>query len=248
VIALLLAACSQTAPPAEPREAPAPHAEEAPVVAHGAPGESHEVHGRPHDGTDHATVNHRFDDAARWAEVFDDPERDAWQKPADLVAALNIAPGSTVADVGAGTGYFNAHLSRAVGPEGKVLAVDVEQSLVDWMTERATKEGTANVEARLGQLHDPALKPGEADLVLLVDTYHHIDGRVDWFTRLGSAMAPGGRLAIVDFKPGDLPVGPPESHRIPQEQVVAELEQAGWTPTASPDVLPYQFVQVLSRR
>ena len=239
MIVFLLAACVAPAPPPEP--------EPATVTAHGAPGESHEVHGRPADGTDHATVQHRFDDAAHWAEVLDEHERDAWQKPAELVAALQIAPGSTVADIGAGTGYLNARLAVAVGPEGHVIAVDVEQSLVTWMADRAAREATPNVEARLGGLADPGLKPGEVDLIVLVDTYHHIDERVAYFQRLTAAARPGGRLAIVDFKPGEVPVGPPESHRIPQEQVVRELTEAGWTALPAPDVLPYQFVQLMQR-
>lgn len=248
-ITLLLLSCGTTSTKTEAELAVAPTAEPATeaVVAHGAPGESHEVHGRPHHGGDHATVDHSFADAERWSQVFDDPERDAWQMPAELVAALELEPGSTVADIGAGTGYFNPHLSAAVGPEGRVIAVDIEQSLVDWMTERAEREGTANVEARLGATDDPGLQPGEADVVLLVDTYHHVGDRVAYFARLREAVPPGGRLVIVDFKPGDLPVGPPESHRIPQEKVVAELEAAGWAEVGSLELLPYQFVQVMAR-
>ncbi len=224
------------------------HDENTAVVAHGAPGESHVVHGRPHHGGDHATVDHSFADAEKWAAVFDDPARDAWQKPAELVAALQLAPGSTVADVGAGTGYFNPHLSRAVGVDGRVIAVDIEQSLVDWMNERARKEETANVEARLGRPDSPGLQAGEVDVVMLVDTYHHINERVIWFSRLKESVKPGGRLVIVDFRPGDIPVGPPESHRIPQEKVVAELVEAGWIVGENLDLLPYQFVQTMTRQ
>lgn len=221
-----------------------PAAAGAPVVAHGAPGESHPVTGRPHHGGDHATVDHSFADAARWSQVFDDPARDAWQKPVELVTGLGIRPGSTVADIGAGTGYLNPHLSRAVGAEGRVIAIDIEQGLVDWMTERATREGTPNVEVRLGRPDDPGLRPAEADLVLMVDTWHHVDGRVAWARRLLEGVKPGGRLVIVDFKPGELPVGPPEDHRIPEEKVVAELTEAGWVDAGSLDLLPYQFVRV----
>ena len=81
---------------------------------------------------------------------------------------------------------------------------------------------------------------------MLVDTYHHVGDRVAYFTRLREGLKAGGRLAIVDFKPGDLPVGPPEDHRIPEAKVVSELTQAGWTDAGSIDVLPYQFVRVFS--
>jgi len=197
---------------------------------------------------DHATVHHRFDDAEKWAKVFDDPERDAWQKPAELVAALQIAPASAVADIGAGTGYFNPHLARAVGPEGAVIAVDIEQSLVDHMTRRATTEQTPQVTARLGAPDDPKLAPGEVDLVLLVDTYHHIGERIDYFTRLAETLKPGGRLVVVDFiKDKDVPVGPKPSHRIAAAKVTAELAEAGWVASTPIDVLPYQYVLVFGR-
>lgn len=197
---------------------------------------------------DHATMQHRFDDPEKWAKVFDDPERDAWQKPADLVGALQIAPGATVADIGAGTGYFNPHLAKAVGPDGTVLAVDIEQSLVDHMAERAKKESTPQVKPQLGAMDDPKLPTDAVDLVLLVDTYHHIGDRIAYFGKVKEAMKDGGRLAIVDFKKdADIPVGPPPSHRLAEDKVQAELEKAGWTAKGSLDVLPYQYVLVFEK-
>lgn len=222
----LLLACAPH--PSTPAAAPAAHAEHA-------------------EHADHATVSHRFDDAAHWSAVFDDPARDAWQKPTELVAAMGVVPGSVVADIGAGTGYFNRHLAAATGASGKVIAVDIEPTLVAHMAARATSEGTANVEARLGRAEDPGLAAGEVDLVLLVDTYHHIDGREAYFRRLRDALKPGGRLVVVDFKAGELPIGPPPEHRIPPETVAAELQTAGWTVTGTPEVLPYQFVLIATR-
>lgn len=208
---------------------------------------AHEGGEHSHGHDDDATVTHSFADAEAWAKVFDDPERAAWQKPAELVAALELAPGSTVADIGAGTGYFNPHLSGAVGDSGKVIAVDIEATLVEYMNQRAATEGTANVEVRLGAPDDPKLAAGEASVVLLVDTYHHIDDRIAYFGRLLDTVSAGGRLVVVDFKPGDIPVGPPEAHRIPQEQVVTELVEAGWVDAGSLELLPYQFVQIVRK-
>lgn len=205
------------------------------------------VHSPTHAPGDHATVQHGFGDVQKWAAVFDDPARDAWQKPAELVAALQLPAGATVADLGAGTGYLNAHLAAAVGATGKVIAVDIEPALVDHMARRAGMEGTPQVQPRLGRADDPGLAQGEVDVVLLVDTYHHIDGRVDYFRRLREAVREGGRLVVVDFRMGQLPVGPPDSHKLPQAQVVAELVEAGWTEAGSLDILPHQFVQVMSR-
>ncbi|MEZ4238377.1 MAG: methyltransferase domain-containing protein [Myxococcota bacterium] len=195
------------------------------------------------------TVSHPFHDAARWADVFDDPARDAWQRPEALVEALRLRPGDTVADVGAGTGYFEPHLARAVGPEGHVLAVDIEPELVDHMRARFADTGLQTVEARLGAADDPALPAHEVDLVLLVDTYHHIGDRVDYFARLKDALAKKGRLVIVDFRADRDGPGPPKAHRIPAEQVVAELAEAGWKLKRDHgDLLPEQYVLELRPR
>lgn len=203
------------------------------------------AHGHGHGGCgDDATVSHRFDDAERWSAVFDDPARDAWQKPDVLVDALRLPRGGVVADIGAGTGYFNARLAEAVGRKGRVIAVDIEPSMVCHMARRALKERTLQVEPRLGAPGDPRLAPAEADVVLLVDTYHHIDDRVAYFGALRAALRPGGRLVVVDFKPGELPVGPAPDQKIPPEQVDRELASAGWTRLEAPDLLPYQFVHV----
>lgn len=203
-------------------------------------GPSDHDHGAGHED-DGATVHHRFDDAERWSKVFDDPERDAWQKPAEVVAHLELTPGMVVADIGSGTGYFNPHLAKAVGPQGKVVAVDLEPTLVAHMTKRAEADGTPWVEPRLGKPNDPGLKPDEVDRVLLVDTYHHIEDRRAYFTALTRAVRQDGLLVVVDFKSGDIPVGPPEKHRISEAKVVEELTHAGWTQVQRRE-LPYQFV------
>ena len=200
------------------------------------------------DGGDDATVHRRFDDVEKWSARFDDPARDAWQKPTELVAALGVESGATVADIGAGTGYLNPHLAKAVGEGGKLIAVDVETTLVEHMTQRAIEEGTPQVEVRLGTFDDPKLAAAEVDLVVLLDTYHHISGRVDYFRRLRAALKPGGRLAIFDWAQGDFPEGPRDDHKIPPHKVTAELKQAGWVQVeALPDeLLPYQFGLVFS--
>jgi len=195
---------------------------------------------------DDATVRHAFDDVPHWQAVLDDPARDAWQKPAALVQALGIRPGMTVADLGAGTGYFSRYLSAAVGDKGTVLAVDPEVKLVRHLRDRAEKDGTANVVPILASLDNPRLPAGAVDLVLIVNTVHHIDARTDYFRRLQRALQPGGRVAIVDYKKEPLPVGPPPAHKLAPEQVTAELTAAGYRLVEHPDVLPYQYVLVFA--
>jgi predicted methyltransferase len=189
---------------------------------------------------DHARATQRFDDASKWAGIWDHPSRDTWQAPDTVVAFLELAPGMSVADIGAGTGYFNPHLSRAVGATGVVYAADVESTLVRHMRERATREGTPNVRPLLAAMDDPRL-PAAVDRILLVDAYHHIDGRVGYFRRLQRRLNPGGRLIVVDWKQGKLPLGPAESHKMAAEEIIAELDAAGWRLLAR-DALAYQYM------
>jgi ubiquinone/menaquinone biosynthesis C-methylase UbiE len=191
--------------------------------------------------SDDATSHRRFDDPAYWSKVFDDPGRAAWQKPEELVAALGLRPGQCVADLGAGTGYFSHLLSAAVGPTGTVLAVDPEPNLVAHLRERAEREGSANVVPVLASLDNPRLPAGLVDVVLIVDTFHHIDDRVAYFRRLRQALRPPGRIAIVDWQKRELPVGPEMDHKLAREQVVREMETAGYRLIEESSILPYQY-------
>lgn len=190
---------------------------------------------------------HRFEDAAKWAKVFDDPARDAWQRPDDVVAALKLGAGMTVADLGAGTGYFLPRLSQAVGPAGQVLGLDVEPDMVRFMTERAASAKLANVTARQVAFDDPGLAAGSVDRVLIVDTWHHIAAREAYSKKLAAALKPGGFVAVVDFTL-ETEKGPPRQHRIPAEQVVAELVAGGLGARVIEEPLPDQFIVVGSRR
>lgn len=188
-----------------------------------------------------ATSSHPFDDVARWKKVFDDPGRDEWQKPGEVVAALEIEAGASVADLGSGTGFFLPHLSRAVGATGVVFAVDVEPNLVVHLRERAESERLRNVIPVLASFDDPRLPPKSLDLVLVVDTFHHLDHRLEYLRRLREALGPAGRVAIVDWKAGDLPKGPPTDHKLGRDQVAKEMTEAGYRLVAEPDLLPYQY-------
>ena len=158
------------------------------------------------------THQHSFGDAEKWAKVFDDPARDAWQKPHQVIEALALAPDAVVADIGSGTGYFAARLVHFV-PQGRVYGVDIEPDMVKYLAERARREGLANLVSVAGLPDDPRL-PGKADLVLMVDVYHHIENREAYFRKLRGYLNAGGRVAVIDFRQ-DSPDGPPKSERIP---------------------------------
>ncbi len=184
------------------------------------------------------THQHQFKDAEKWAHVFDDPQRDAWQKPHEVIQALELAPGAVVADIGAGTGYFSARLATML-PKGRVYAVDVEPDMVKHLAQRARKEGRANMQAVQGAFDDPKL-PGKADLMLFVDVHHHIDKREQYFKNLQRYLNPGGRVAIIDFRP-DASMGPPKHSRIPADKVKAELKAAGYSLAGEHAFLPNQY-------
>lgn len=194
--------------------------------------------------SDRATASHSFADVDYWSKVFDDPSRDGWQKPQALLAALAVRPGLTVADLGAGTGYFSRYLAAAVGPQGTVLAVEVEPTLVAHLRARAEREESANLVPLLASPDNPRLPAAGVDLVLVVDTYHHFDHRRHYLPLLRRALRPGGRVVIVDWKPGELPQGPPPDHKLPREQVIAEMRDAGFALAEDLDLLPYQYTLV----
>ena len=184
---------------------------------------------------------HSFGDAGKWAQVFDDPKRDAWQKPHEVIQALALKPDAVVADIGSGTGYFSSRIANMT-PRGRVYGVDTEPDMVKYLADRAKREGLKNIAPVKGAPDDPRL-PEKVDLVLLVDVYHHIDDRERYFRRLAASLKPGGRVAVIDFRM-DSPDGPPRSARIAPDRVKAELKSAGYVLHREHEFLPNQYFLV----
>jgi ubiquinone/menaquinone biosynthesis C-methylase UbiE len=206
---------------------------------------------RPADHGEHAhgegmeTAEHGFEDVQKWVERFESPERDDYQMPDRVIEALGLEPGQTAADIGAGTGYFTFRLARAVAPDGKVHAVDIEPGMVDFLNERMENEEAGNlVEAILADPADPLLPDGTVDLILLVNTYHHIPGRVDYLLGLKADLAPRGRIVVIDFNKKEIPVGPPKEHKMSRGEVIFDFESAGYRLVREKNFLPYQYFLV----
>ena len=176
--------------------------------------------------------------------------RDAWQQPETVIETLAIAPGATVADVGAGDGYFVPWLSRAVGPEGRVFAVEVDAERVVDLEQLVADEGLDNVEVVLGGFEDPGLPDGEIDLVFLCNTYHHIEARPAYFARVRTDdLTRGGRVAILDPNrdaTGMVSWFLEDGHTSSAPEVREEMAQAGYESTASPDFLVSQIFEIFA--
>jgi predicted methyltransferase len=175
--------------------------------------------------------------------LLESPDRGLWQKPDEIMDALNIADGSIVADVGAGAGWFTVRLARRVGPNGRVYAEDIQRPMLEAIGYRVRREGLTNVETVLGTAEDPNLPTG-LDAVLVVDVYAEVTDPVSLLTDVAAALQPQGRLGIVDFtKEGGGP-GPPLEERVDAAQVIRDAEAAGLTLLSDETFLTYQFLLV----
>lgn len=208
---------------------------------------AHQEH-QGHQGTEyeHHTMEHDFSRAEEWSARFDSAERKAWQKPEEVAALLEIEPGMTVVDLGAGTGYFLSYLSAAAGEDGRVLALDPEADMIRFIGERARREGLGNVEPRRIPYDDPELESGSVDRVLIVNTWHHIEDRSVYSEKLFAALKPDGRVYVVDFSK-DSPSGPPVADRLEPAAVIGELGGGGLVAGLIEETLPRQYV-VVGRR
>ncbi len=202
------------------------------------------AHGHSH-GESRSHMDKRFTDPEALARSFDNPQRAEWQMPDRVIADLGLKPGQRVADIGAGTGYFSVRLARSAA-KPSVFAVDIEDAMLAYLSKRAGEEGLSNVKTVLAATDDPKL-PEPMDVVLVVNTYHHIADRVPYFRKVHQGLRKGGTLAIVDWKKG-APMGPADEYRFTPEEIRRELAEAGFQPVAQHDYLPNQNYLVFRAR
>lgn len=176
-------------------------------------------------------------------EKYEDPERRMWQNPDLVLDKLGDLSGLVVADIGAGTGYFTFRMAENAH---KVIAIDVDSRFLEYIEERKREmdaDQAGNIDTRLTTEDDPSLRPNEADIALVVNTYHFIENRADYFEKVKKGLKDSGRLAIVDFKAGNMPVGPPEELKVSPETALKELRQAGFQQFSIDSVsLQYQYI------
>ncbi|MDA8792469.1 class I SAM-dependent methyltransferase, partial [Bacteriovoracaceae bacterium] len=186
--------------------------------------------------------HHRFDDANHWSKIFEDPTRDKWQKPNYVIKKLNIEKNFIIADIGSATGYFPIRLSKVVS-QGRVWGIDVEPNLINYLNNRVKKEKITNLFSILGTFKDPLI-PEPVDLVIMVNTYHHITNRIKYLKTITPHLKSGGRIAIIDFKAGDLPIGPKKEMKISKNKIIQEFKSANYKLSSEDVDLPYQFILI----
>jgi predicted methyltransferase len=182
--------------------------------------------------------------------LLESPDRDAWQKPEQIMDALGIAEGSKVADIGIGSGWFTIRLARRIGPNGLVYAEDVQRQMLEATRRRISREGLKNVQTILGTETNPNLPPRTLDAILIVDTYPEVDdkNRVTFLRNLAAALKPNGRIGVVNYKPGQGGPGPAENEgvRVDSSAVEADARAAGLR-VLRRENLPFQYLMVLGR-
>jgi ubiquinone/menaquinone biosynthesis C-methylase UbiE len=170
------------------------------------------------------------------------PDRDAWQRPDQIMDALQIGENSVVADLGAGGGWFTVRLARRVGPNGHVYAEDIQPQMIESIQRRRDREGLPNVETVLGTAVDPKLPAGSLDAVLIVDAYHEIEQPVALLKNVVKALKPGGTIGIVNFKKDGGGPGPDMDERVDAEKVVDDARAAGLELRKRENFLRYQYL------
>ena len=173
--------------------------------------------------------------------------RDSWQQPDKVIAALNLHPGAVVADLGSGGGYFTFKLARAVAPSGKVYAVDVDKDMIELIAKRLKEESGNNVETILATATDPLLPQTGVDLIFTVNTYHHIANRLAYFANVRKYLRPGGRIAIIDLDRRAWLEGL-LGHYTPSETIKREMEQAGYALQQQLDFLDRQSFLIFTKK
>jgi ubiquinone/menaquinone biosynthesis C-methylase UbiE len=186
-------------------------------------------------------VHRLHHDSQAYIAMLEDPARDGYQKPAEVVKALDVKPGETIADIGAGSGYFAVRLAEAVGPKGRVDAVDVEANMILFLNQRIRDAALWQIRTILAPPDDPLLGDGSVDRFFICDTWHHIEAKERYLSLMKRMLKPGGQVVMIDFQKKELPVGPPVSMKIAREDLVTQLEAAGFRMAREETFLPYQY-------
>ncbi|HEU4639594.1 MAG TPA: class I SAM-dependent methyltransferase [Candidatus Binatia bacterium] len=185
-------------------------------------------------------------DSRAYIGMLDDPKRDAYQKPHEVLTALAIEPGEVIADIGAGSGYFTFRLAHRVGDKGRVYAVDISPDMIRHLNRRIRELKAMNVTAILADADDPLLADASIDRFFFSDSLHHIENQSKYLSLIKKMLKPGGEIIMIDFHKKELPVGPPMQMKIAREDLIRQMESNGFRLTKEHTFLPYQYFLVFA--
>jgi ubiquinone/menaquinone biosynthesis C-methylase UbiE len=194
----------------------------------------------------HEEMHRLHTDSKAYIAMLEDPKRDAYQKPHEVLMALDLKAGETIADIGSGSGYFTLRFAAHVGDTGRVFAVDIDPEMIRYLNRRVRDAGVRNVQTILAEPDDPLLPDASVDRFVVVDTWHHIEKPVDYLGLMKKMLKPGGRVVMIDFQKKPLPFGPPLEMKIAREDLIRQMEANGFRLTQEHTFLPYQYFLVFS--
>ena len=183
-------------------------------------------------------------DPKSYIGALEDPKRDAYQKPREVMTALGLKSGEIIADIGAGSGYFTFRLAQPVGDKGKIYAVDVSPDMILHINRRVRELKATNVVSILADPDDPLLLDASIDRFFFSDSWHHIEAQTKYLSLVKRMLKPGGEVVMIDFHKKDLPVGPPLQMKIAREDVIRQMETNGFRLAKEHTFLPYQYFLV----
>lgn len=201
------------------------------------------AHGQDAKPRSHEEMHRLHQDPAAYVAMLEDPARDAYQKPHEVLTALGLKPGEVIADIGSGSGYFTLRLAAHAGEAGRVYGVDVDPAMVRYLNRRVRDAGLRNVHVVLADPDDPLL-PEPVDRFLVVDTWHHIENQAKYLGLMRKLLRPGGQVVMIDFQKRELPLGPPLAMKIAREDLIRQMEANGFRLAKEHGFLPYQYFLV----
>jgi ubiquinone/menaquinone biosynthesis C-methylase UbiE len=191
----------------------------------------------------HEQMHQLHRDPKAYIAMLEDPARDAYQKPQEVMGALDLREGEVIVDIGSGSGYFTLRLAAQVGERGRVYGVDIDPDMVRHLNRRLRDAGLRNVHVILADPDDP-LVPEPVDRFLIVDTWHHVEDQARYLGLMRKLLKPGGQVIMIDFQKRELPLGPPLAMKIAREDLVRQMEASGFRLAKEHTFLPYQYFLV----
>jgi ubiquinone/menaquinone biosynthesis C-methylase UbiE len=206
------------------------------------------VHAQDATKRDPQQMHRLHSDPKAYMQALEDPKRDEYQKPHEVLSALNIKPGEVIADIGAGTGYFTFRLAHFVGEKGKVYAVDVSSDMIRHINRRIRETNAANVVSILAEPDDPLLPDRSVNRFFICDVWHHVENQSKYLSLMKKMLKPGGEVVMIDFNKKEMPFGPPPQMKIAREDLIKQMEGNGFKLAKEHTFLPYQYFLVFAAK